>query len=229
MKHKIKPAQLAVLLCGAMVVPLARQEQDPQAAPVQDAQTQQSAAHIAAAFPRTRRLLNYLAREDAATFAAVIDHSARLAGLREEAALQFARQQHPELERLLQQLRGSRPEAYGAAIRQLLANVANLSQIRQRSEAEYEAALEEWKVLSQVRLVAAQLAQPPRGTRGRAALQRELTDLLIVGERANRRRIELQIARHEAQIERLRQRLDRDPLQYVERQRRNINRQRRGR
>jgi hypothetical protein len=61
--------------------------------------------HIAVAFPRTRSLLGYLERRDAKAFGAVLEHSQKITRRLENAALQMAREHHPELSSLMLRFR----------------------------------------------------------------------------------------------------------------------------
>ena len=193
--------------------------------PAADAQSnrrreeRQARTHITSAYPQTRHLLNYLRRTDAPTYRSLLAHSAKLTRRRQNEVLRFAREHHPELARLVVRLRRKHPWAYNSAIRDLLADHARLLRAKQRSDAEYEVALTEWKLRSQVRLVAARVS-----VANQPEFQKQLTDLLTQGEAAKRRQIQMQIERYKQQIERLEKRLAQDPEQRVKRQLRTINR-----
>ena len=102
--------------------------------------------------------------------------------------------------------------------RELLADHARITRAKALGDAEYDAALTEWKLRSQVRLVAAQMTVD-----NQPELQKQLETLLTQGERAKRRQIQLQIKRQYEQIKRLRRRLEQDPARNVQRQLRAIN------
>ncbi len=175
-------------------------------------------AHIASTFPRTKGLLNYLERTDAATYQTVLRHSTQLTRRREAAALRMAKQHHPELFVLIQRSKKRFPRAYNSAIRELVADHARISHAEVIGQQDYDAALAEWKLRSQVRLVAARMTVD-----NQPELQKQLETLLTQGEHAKRRKIQLQIQRQQDQITRLRRRLDQDPARNVQRQLRAIN------
>jgi len=174
--------------------------------------------HVASAFPRTRNLLVYLEKNDARSFEAILNHSEKITKRREKAALRLAREHHPELLRLIVTLQRRFPRAYHSAVRELVADNARLMRAKQISDKEYDAALTEWMLRSKVRLVAAQMT-----VHSRPQFQKQLESLLIQGEKAKRRQVQLQIQRHRDQIKRLQRRLDQDPARNVDRQLRVIN------
>lgn len=83
--------------------------------------------------------------------------NAEMAIDREQAALDFAGQHHPELVALISPLKTSNPREYQRAIKELLKTSDRLLGIRQRDSARYELELDAWKLQSQVRLLAARL------------------------------------------------------------------------
>lgn len=174
--------------------------------------------HVASAFPRTRNLLVYLEKNDARAFEAILNHSEKITKRREKAALRLAREHHPELLRLIVTLQRRFPRAYHSAVRDLVADNARLLRAKQIGDKEYDAALTEWMLRSKVRLVAAQMT-----VRNRPQFQKQLESLLIQGEKAKRRQVQLQIQRYRDQIKRLQRRLDQDPARNVDRQLRVIN------
>ena len=71
----------------------------------------------------------------------------------------FVRQNHPELLRLLRKLRENRPGQFQQALRTLQFEVNRLNHIKQRQpEERYQQALENWKIRSRIKLLAAQMA-----------------------------------------------------------------------
>lgn len=175
-------------------------------------------AHIALTFPRTKNLLNYLERNDATTYQILLRHSSELTRRREAAALGMAKQHHPALFALIQRSKKKFPRAYNSAIRGLVGDHARIIRAKTIGKANHEAALAEWKLRSQVRLVAAQMTVD-----NQPELQKQLETLLTQGEHAKRRQIQLQIQRQQEQIKRLRRRLDQDLARNVRRQLRAIN------
>jgi len=89
------------------------------------------------------------------------------------AALEFAKTHHPELATLLEQLRTSAPKDFEAALTELNRTRERLERSRERTPERYELELAEWKLNSQIRLLAARLAMG-----GDAALEDELRSLL---------------------------------------------------
>ena len=73
--------------------------------------------------------------------------------------LEFVRENHPELERLIDLLKEKRPAQYEAALRSLDKSVANLNLIKENhSELRYNQALDDWKLRSRIQLLSAQLS-----------------------------------------------------------------------
>jgi len=92
---------------------------------------------------------------------------------REAAALQFARDHHPELADLLPQLKASNKREYMAALRELARTSERLARVRDRSAERYEVELQAWQLDSQIRLLAARLTMSDR-----PELEAELKQLL---------------------------------------------------
>jgi len=76
---------------------------------------------------------------------------------REQAALAFAAQHHPELVDLITPLKSSNPKEYQRAIKELFRTSERLASVKARDSARYELELEAWKLQSQIRLLAARL------------------------------------------------------------------------
>jgi len=81
----------------------------------------------------------------------------RAAAAKAEQALAFARQHHPELARLVSQLRKTRPAQFKSAVRHLVQSQERLERIQVRSPERYDGALEAWKLDSRIRLLAARM------------------------------------------------------------------------
>lgn len=93
----------------------------------------------------------------------------------------FAAEHHPELGRLLRQLRRT-PPAYDAAIRDVSRQVRRLAKVRERGgEERYRSELERWKLESRIKLAAARVAKERRRSPERSrptAAERELRELV---------------------------------------------------
>ena len=99
---------------------------------------------------------------------------------REAAALAFVGQQHPELTPLLSQLKANKPKEYEAAIRDLFRTSERLAGIQERNPERYALEIENWKLRSQLQLVAARatMPEPPGQDAARRAHEAELRRLL---------------------------------------------------
>ena len=76
---------------------------------------------------------------------------------REQVALDFATQHHPELAKLIAPLKSSNPKEYQHAIRELFRTSERLTGIKTKDSARYDLELEAWKVQSVIRLLTARL------------------------------------------------------------------------
>ncbi len=76
---------------------------------------------------------------------------------REEAAISFAQQQHPELAQLLNRLKSSHPEQYEKALRELDRTRDRLEKQQDKDADRYAILLREWQLDSRVRLLAARI------------------------------------------------------------------------
>lgn len=79
---------------------------------------------------------------------------------REQSALQFAEQHHPELARLLEPLRRMNPKEYREAMRDLTRTAERLEKLQERQPERYEFELQLWKLNSRIRLHVAQAQGP---------------------------------------------------------------------
>lgn len=77
---------------------------------------------------------------------------------REAAAETFAKLHHPELAKLLAQLKESNPAGYEQAVRDLFRTSERLARSQSRTPDRYEADLAMWKLDSRIRLLAARTA-----------------------------------------------------------------------
>ena len=74
---------------------------------------------------------------------------------REAAALAFVSAHHPELLKVLEQLKDMQLGEYESAIRQLFQTSEQLSRTKDQDEARYHVDLEEWKIKSRIQLLVA--------------------------------------------------------------------------
>ncbi len=129
---------------------------------------------------------------------------------REAAALVFARQNHPELAALLDGLKRNAPREYQAALVDLDRAVERLSKVKERSAERYEFELAEWKITSRIRLLAARLtmsSDPTVEAELRAAL-RERLELRLAAHRVERDRLQVRVTKLDQQIEELASKAD---------------------
>ena len=121
---------------------------------------------------------------------------------REEAALKFARKHHPELSRLLAQLKQMDDGKYASAVNELFRVSERLGRLQERDKEKYRIELALWKVGSRIRLRVAQSSM------GNADAQRE--EILKLLQQRNALRVEqceLEKARLSARLERLEKQL----------------------
>jgi hypothetical protein len=129
---------------------------------------------------------------------------------REEAALAFVRQNHPELADLLELLKAMKPDQYQKAVAELWQTSRTLANLKKNDERRYVAALDVWKARSRTDLLAARLAGAPgsdRESQLRAALENQMAAEL----RQHRLERELMVERMrrlDATIERLESKRD---------------------
>lgn len=107
--------------------------------------------------------------------------------------LKFAKENHPELAGLLEQLQKSRPNEFAKAVRELHQQVRALDRVRERSPARYEEQLASWKRDSKIRLLMARWAK-----KNDPALEQEIRALL-------KERREARLAQLRSERERLNQ------------------------
>lgn len=106
------------------------------------------------------------------------DKNARLTGEREEAALGFAREHHPELATLIETLREQSPEKYSQALQEVAHASERLQALRDKRPERYELELKDWTLNSQIRLLAARTgmktADPEQDAQLRELLGRQI-------------------------------------------------------
>lgn len=116
----------------------------------------------------------------------------KLPAEREQAARKFAEEHHPELAKLLKQLRENAPKEYVEAISELDRARDRLEKLRERQPDRYEAELQEWKLTSRIRLTLARMAmnEDPQLEAELRSMVRERQELRLQLLRAERDRIE---------------------------------------
>lgn len=140
---------------------------------------------------------------------------------REKSALEFAREHHPELERLLRQLRKMDPHQFSKAIRDLARVSDRLTILAERNPAQYEAQLALWKATSTATLLAARLQLNPDDTKLRKQLREALETKLTLQKKT----LEAELDRAQQRVSRLEEnlnRLDQDGDQIIDRQLRQL-------
>ena len=80
---------------------------------------------------------------------------------REAAAIQFVRDNHPDLVELLARLKDAKPNQYADAINQLFKTSQRLAQLREQDPQRYQLELEAWKVKSRLQLLMARVTTSP--------------------------------------------------------------------
>ncbi|MEW4564126.1 hypothetical protein AB1K70_16430 [Bremerella sp. JC770] len=137
--------------------------------------------------------------------------------LREQAALDFAKKHHPELEKLLRQLRSMDQKEYGKAVRELYRVSERLGVLETRAPRFYQVQLDLWKANSSATLLAARLQLNPENEDLRQEFRRALERKFETQIRVNQE----ELARAKERVERLEnnlERLQRDGQQMIERQ-----------
>lgn len=118
-------------------------------------------------------------------------------GQQEAAALEFAKEHHPQLATLVRRLKRQDPAEYAEAINDLLTAHERISRWQQRQPARYHVELDLWRTDSRIRLVAARMA-----TDDRPALEKELRSLL-------NQRTDLRLSQMKLERDRLAERIER--------------------
>jgi hypothetical protein len=133
------------------------------------------------------------------------------AAAREEAALAFVRENHPELAELLEQLKAMKPDQYQRAINELWQVTRQLAAYKKNEERRYQPALDVWKARSRAQLVAAQMAGGTRSPRLEAMLREALKTQLeaeIHQQRNERELVKERLKKLDEAIDRLESRRD---------------------
>jgi DNA-binding transcriptional MerR regulator len=116
--------------------------------------------------------------------------------------LAFAREHHPELARLLEQLDKSRSGEFGRAVRELNLQIQRLERTREKSPARYAVQLESWKVDSQIRILMARWVRNHDD-----GLERQIRTLLRERQTARVAQLTAEQQRLEDQLKRINQQL----------------------
>jgi len=133
-----------------------------------------------------------------------------LAADREEAALAFVRQHHPELATLLEQLKPMRPGEYTRAVTEIAQVSRSLENLRKSNPRRYELGLELWKAKSRAELLAAKLVSAPSAeleSQLRTALEQQL-DLEVAQQEVEREQVQARLKQVDATLKRLNENRD---------------------
>ena len=147
-----------------------------------------------------------------------------------ERALEFAREHHPELARLVGQLRKSKPAQFKSAVRHLIQSQERLERLQTRSPERYETALEAWKLDSRIRLLAARMtmSEDPELEAELRTVLRQRTDLRLRQLSEERDRLSTRLKRIEETISRIESDPEAAAARDLERVKKNLTRQSRG-
>jgi hypothetical protein len=129
---------------------------------------------------------------------------------REAAALEFVRENHPELAELLEQLKAMKPDQYERAIAELSQASRTLATIKKNDEQRYRLALEAWKAKSRADLLAAELVGTPGAeleSQLRTALQNQI-DAEIKVQRLERETVSARLRKLDETIKNMESRRD---------------------
>lgn len=129
---------------------------------------------------------------------------------REDSALAFVREHHPELASLLEQLKVMNPREYERAILEIDQVSRSLENIQSRSPKRYELGVEAWKAKSKVELLAARWVSAPSAeleSQLRAALE-EQAEVELRVQQLERAQLRERLKKTEEQIDRLKNHRD---------------------
>ncbi len=121
----------------------------------------------------------------------------------ENMALQFLRQNHPELEQYLNELRRKYPIQFHRAISEIARNAERFDELQQRNPRLYEFSIDQWKLESRIKLLAVQYAVQPSDEQ----LQR-VKELVHQQLLQQQQRISEEKKRLEARLERINEQLN---------------------
>jgi hypothetical protein len=114
----------------------------------------------------------------------------------------FATEHHPELARLLEQLRKSRPHEFQRAVRELDQQIESLEKLREKNSTRYAYQLELWKNDSQIRVLVAKWSRTQDDALEQEirALLRQRRDIKLAQLKVDQQRLMEQMQRVEKQI-----------------------------
>jgi hypothetical protein len=124
---------------------------------------------------------------------------------REQAAIEFAREHHPELATLIDKLSRENRREYDRAVRELAQTVDRLARLKKQSQPQYELSLAAWKLDSRARLLAARMtmSQDPGLEDELVTVLRDRADVRLREYQLERRRLEDRLKKVDAAIESL--------------------------
>lgn len=124
---------------------------------------------------------------------------------REQEAILFVEQHHPELARLLAHLKKRDADSYDRAIRQLYRDARRLNELKERDAPRHSIELQKWQAESRIKLISARLSMGDN-EQLRRKLQQELAaryDAKLALARLERNRMEKRAERAAKQVEQL--------------------------
>ncbi len=118
------------------------------------------------------------------------------------ATMAFATEHHPELARLLEQLRKSRPHEFQRAVRELDQQIQGLEKLRERNPTRYAYQLELWKNDSQIRVLVAKWSrtQDDAFEQEIRALLQQRRDMKLAQLKVDQQRLTEQMQKLEKQV-----------------------------
>lgn len=128
-----------------------------------------------------------------------------LTAAQEQRAILFARQHHPELEKLVGRLKTSRKGAYRKAVRELYRTADRLGRLQKSNPKRYGLVLELWQLESQARLLVARsmMRSDPKLDEQLKSTLRRRASLRLQMLRSDRERSRVRLERLEDQIREL--------------------------
>lgn len=126
----------------------------------------------------------------------------KLTADQEDEALRFARQHHPELANLLEQLRSKSSSGFSRGTREIHTAAQRLERIQEKQPARFDAELKNWQLDSNIRLLTARwtMSQDPKLEEEIRTLLRERQQSKIDRLKAERDRLADRLAQLDSQI-----------------------------
>lgn len=118
------------------------------------------------------------------------------------AVMSFVAENHPELGRLLEQLRKSRAQDFARAIRELSQQKQQLDRVRERNPNRYSQQLDQWKHDSQIRLLMARWSRKED-----PELESQIRELLRLRQEAKRTQLKADQSRLVEQLRKVEEQL----------------------